>query len=71
MLDLLAIHWSTGQSDFERAPLTALDAYVDLIESPGGGWERDRSDIATMGDTERRLAHGPRRLCRSPTRWDR
>jgi len=58
--DLVAMHWATEQSEFERASLTALDAYVDPVHSPAWEWERRHrtADAAWEWEAARRGAHG-------------
>jgi hypothetical protein len=57
---LVAAHWVTEQSEFERASLAALDAYVDPEHSPAWEWERRRRGAVDTVDwkTARQRAHG-------------
>lgn len=60
LTDLLAAHWTTAQSDFERQSLAALDAYIDPAGSPAWDWELRASGRrpSRAWRTRRARAHG-------------
>jgi hypothetical protein len=60
LTDLVNAHWVTPQSDFERASLGAVDAYIDPPASPAWDWQRERLGlpVSTAWRARRARAQG-------------